>query len=76
MKLVLLDSSGLDLLRKNIILHVSLLFVEVLVCFLMLYPKNGLMYNFFLESDKMVKPVLLVLYSCLVSMVILLDLFG
>ena len=75
MKLILLDSSSLDLLRKNIILHVSLLFVKVLVCFLMLCPKACLMCNFLQKNDRMVKPILLALFSCLASVVIFLDFF-
>ena len=38
--------------------------------------ENGLMQNFWLESDKMVKPILSALCSCLVSMIIFLDVFG
>ena len=38
--------------------------------------ENVLMYNFLLGCDKRVKPVLLPLYSCLVSMIIFLDLFS
>ena len=38
--------------------------------------ENGLMENFLLESDKRVKPVLLALLSCIVSMIIFLDVFG
>ena len=38
--------------------------------------ENGLMWNFLLESDKMVKLVLLALYSCLVSVVNFLYLFS
>ena len=38
--------------------------------------ENGLMQNFWLESDKMVKPILSALCSCLVPMIILLDVFG
>ena len=44
--------------------------------FLFVLPENGLMQNFLLESDKMVKPVLLALCSCLVSMIIFMDLFS
>ena len=36
--------------------------------------ENGLMWKFLLESDKIVKLDLLALYSCLVSMIIFLDL--
>ena len=42
--------------------------------FLFVLPENGLMQNFLLESDKMVKLVLLTLFSCVVSMIIFLDL--
>jgi len=38
--------------------------------------ENGLMWKFLLESDKIVKLDLLALYSCLVSMIIFLDLFS
>ena len=38
--------------------------------------ENGLMENFLLESDKRVKPVLLPLFSCIVSMIFFLDLFS
>ena len=38
--------------------------------------ENGLMENFLLESDKRVKLVLLALFSCIVSMIIFLDLFS
>ena len=55
--------------------YVSLLFVKILLCFHMLCLKACLMYNFLLKSDKMVKPVLLTLYSSLASVVIFLDLF-
>ena len=76
MKLVLLGSYHSYILRKNVVLYVSLMFVRVLVCFHLFVPKNGLMWNFLLESDKRVKPVLLPLYSCLVAMIIFMDLFG
>ena len=38
--------------------------------------ENGLMQNFWLESDKMVKPILSALCSCLVSIIIFLNVFG
>ena len=38
--------------------------------------ENGLLQNFLLESGKMAKPVLLALFSCLVSKMIFLDLFS
>ena len=44
--------------------------------FLFVLSENDLMQNFWLESGKIVKLVLLALFSCLVSMIILLDLFG
>jgi len=46
--------------------NVYLLFVKVLVCLLRISLQ---------KNDKMVKPVLLALYSLLVSMVILLNVF-
>ena len=44
--------------------------------FLFVLSENDLMQNFWLESDKRVKPVLLPLFSCLVSMIIFMDLFS
>ena len=76
MKLVLLGSYRRDLLRKNVVLYVCLLFVRVFSVFLFVLSENSLMQNFWLESDKMVKPILPALCSCLVSMIIFLDVFG
>ena len=70
MKLVLLGSYRRDLLRKNVVLYVCLLFVRVFSVFLFVLSENSLMQNFWLESDKMVKLVLLVWCSCLVSMIV------
>ena len=44
--------------------------------FLFILSENGLMQNFWLESDKRVKPVMLALCSSLVSKIIFLELFG
>ena len=44
--------------------------------FSFILSENGLMQNFWLESDKMVKPILSALCLCLVPMIIFLDVFG
>ena len=56
--------------------YVSLLFVRVLSRSRACRPKCGLLHNSLMDSDKMVKLVLLALYSCLVSIKILLDFFS
>ena len=73
---IFLDSLWSVVSSGAIFSYVSLLFVKVLVWFHILCLKDYLMCNFLLESDKIVKLVLLALYPCLVSMIIFLDLFS
>ena len=70
----------------RLLVRCSFQWCNLFICFLAVYQsfslfsyalsENGLFQNFLLECEKLVKLVLLALRTCLVSMIIFLDLFS